>query len=93
MKSESNNTVEFDDGSVASNSHSNKTSKIEMLVVKYSDGIIKNEKQANIVLFVFVVVVIVLSLFLIFGSTSNKLESPSLDIINSPQPQEGYIPQ
>jgi len=39
-------------------------------VIKYSGGLVKNEKQASYVLIGFVVLVIIISLFLIFGGGS-----------------------
>ena len=67
------------------------TPKIIRWVIKYSCGLVKNEKQANYVLLGFVATMIVISLFLVFGSGENISEKPTLDLINSPQPEEGYI--
>jgi len=47
-------------------------------VMKCSGGLIKNEKQANIVLLVFVVAVIIVSLFLVFGGGEKSLSSPEI---------------
>ncbi len=47
------------------------TPKIVEWVIKYSGGVIKDEKQANYVLIGFVAVAIIISLFLIFSSGSN----------------------
>ena len=50
------------------------TPKIIQLVMKYSGGYIKDEKQASYVLLGFVAVAIIISLFLIFGGGGNKAE-------------------
>ena len=47
------------------------TPKIVQWVIKYSDGYVKDEKQANYVLIGFVMVAIIISLFLIFGGGGN----------------------
>lgn len=47
------------------------TPKIIELVIKYSGGYIKDEKQASYILIGFVVVAIVISLFLIFGENGS----------------------
>jgi len=41
--------------------------KIIRWLIKYSGGLIKNEKQAACVLFGFIIFVVIISLFLIFG--------------------------
>lgn len=43
------------------------TSKVIQWVIKYSGGLVKDEKQASYVLIGFVVVAIVIVLFLLFG--------------------------
>jgi hypothetical protein len=43
------------------------TPKIIQWVIKYSGGLIKNEKQAVYILLGFIVFVVIVSLFLIFG--------------------------
>ena len=48
------------------------TPKIIQLVMKYSGGLVKDEKQANYVLIGFVVVAIIVSLFLFFGGGGVK---------------------
>lgn len=55
------------------------TPKIIQWVIKYSGGLVKDEKQASYVLIGFVVLAVVVSLFLIFGG------GPS-------QPTEGTVP-
>jgi len=52
------------------------TSKLAQLVIKYSGGLVKDEKQANYVLLGFAVAVFVISLFLIFGGGETKIEAP-----------------
>jgi hypothetical protein len=44
-----------------------RTPKIIQWVIKYSGGLIKNEKQAVYILLGFIVFVVIVSLFLIFG--------------------------
>lgn len=51
------------------------TPKIVQWVIKYSGGLIKDEKQANYVLIGFVAVAIVISLFLFFGGGKPKPSS------------------
>ena len=46
--------------------------------MKYSGGLIKNEKQAYSVLFAFVVIAGVISLFLVFGGGSTSNPPPPL---------------
>lgn len=65
------------------------TPKIIQWVIKYSGGLVKDEKQASYVLIGFVVVAIIISLFLIFGnSTSGDLEKiiPKKPYIDPPKP-------
>src|SRR3989338_3274200 len=52
------------------------TPKIVELVIKYSGGAIKDEKQANYVLIGFVVIAIIVSLFLFFGGGSSNKKIP-----------------
>ena len=56
--------------------HEPQTPKIIQWTMKYSGGLIKNEKQANYVLLGFVALAIIVSLFLIFGGGS---ETPPID--------------
>ena len=53
-----------------------RTPKIIQWVMKYSGGLIKDEKQANYVLLGFVAVAIIVSLFLFFGGEKAKIEAP-----------------
>lgn len=65
------------------------TPKIIELVIKYSGGYIKDEKQANYFLIGFVVVAVIVSLFLFFGnSTQGDLEKiiPKKPYIDPPKP-------
>jgi len=48
------------------------TPNILQWVIKYSGGVVKDEKQASYVLIGFVVVAIVVSLFLFFGGRESK---------------------
>lgn len=49
------------------------TPKIVEWVIKYSGGLIKDEKQANYILIGFVVLVVIISLMVIFTSSSQEL--------------------
>lgn len=55
------------------------TPKIVQWVIKYSGGLIKDERQANYILIGFVAVAIIVSLFLFLGGGSGKakIEAPS----------------
>ena len=59
------------------------TPRMIELVMKYSGGSVKNEKQAQYVLLGFVVAAIVISLFLF--TSSKKSEVPIIDIKNIDQ--------
>lgn len=50
------------------------TPKVIQWVIRYSGGLIKDEKQANYVLIGFVVVVIIVSLVLVFGEGAREIE-------------------
>jgi len=50
--------------------------KIIRWLIKYSGGLIKNEKQASHVLIGFVVLAIIISLFLFFGGKKAEIEAP-----------------
>ena len=50
--------------------------KMVQFVIKYSDGAIKEQKQAEYVLLGFVVVAILVSFFLIFGGNIGRNKSP-----------------
>ena len=59
--------------------------KIIQWVIKYSGGLVKNEKQANYVLLGFVVLAIIVSLFLFFGgrNKSSQLSAEQLEQMNN----------
>ena len=61
------------------------TPKIVEWVIKYSDGSIKDEKQANYFLIGFVAMAIVISLFLIFGGSSDTSKTLQKSFENKPQ--------
>jgi len=64
------------------------TPKIIQWVIKYSGGLVKDEKQANYVLFGFVAVAIIIFLFLLFGGEGKqKIFTPGAEA-----PAEQIIP-
>ena len=63
------------------------TPKMVQWVIKYSGGLIKDERQANYVLIGFVVVIVVIVLFLIFGVISSPSTPPLNEIIDVAGPQ------
>jgi len=60
------------------------TPKVIQWMIKYSGGLIKNERQASYVIFGFVALAIIVSLFLFFGG-DRKQETLPEDFINQPQ--------
>jgi len=56
------------------------TPKVIQWVIKYSGGLIKDEKQASYALIGFVAVAIIISLFLVFGSGGGAPGSKKPDI-------------
>ena len=58
------------------------TPKMVKLVMKYSGGAIKEQKQAEYVLLAFVIVALIISGFLVFGGSAVNVKSPTPDIIN-----------
>ncbi|MBU1291945.1 hypothetical protein KKH07_00410 [Patescibacteria group bacterium] len=54
------------------------TPKIIQWTIKYSGGLIKNEKQANYVLIGFVAVLVIIILILFFSGGKNQIEVPPL---------------
>ncbi|MBU2524642.1 hypothetical protein KKG71_05635 [Patescibacteria group bacterium] len=61
------------------------TPKIVQLVIKYSGGTVKDERQANYVLIGFVVVAIVVSFFLFFSGGSDTSRTLQENFENKPQ--------
>ena len=59
------------------------TPKIIQWVIKYSNGHIKDEKQANYFLIGFVALAIIISLFLIFMGGSQKKNYPVKDYFSN----------
>lgn len=63
------------------------TPKIVQWIMRYSGGLIKDEKQASYILLAFVVLVIVISLLLIFGGGTKisraALENPAYGLPES----------
>ncbi|NCS68189.1 hypothetical protein GW777_07500 [Candidatus Peregrinibacteria bacterium] len=68
------------------------TPKIVQWVIKYSGGLIKDEKQANYVLIGFVVLAIIVSLFLIFGGGHTQRKLTPAEIEQMQQEREKLIP-
>lgn len=60
--------------------------KIIKWVIKYSGGLIKNEKQAYYVLLGFIILAVIISVFLIFGGGGVKTQETFTP------PVEEYIP-
>ncbi len=60
--------VEFDEFQAPSSFEFDDTPKMVKWVIKYSGGLIKNEKQANYFLLGFVALILIVSGFLLFGS-------------------------
>jgi len=80
-------TNEFKNESLSSNNlFLPNTPKIIQWVIKYSGGLIKDEKQAYYVLIGFITIAIIISLFLVFGYNSNQ---PTSDII----PLNQFVPE
>lgn len=61
------------------------TPKIIQWVMKYSGGLIKNEKQAQYALLGFIILIIIVSLFLIFGGTGRNSDQIPTKIPASPE--------
>ena len=61
------------------------TPKMIRWVIKYSVGLIKDEKQASYVLIGFVAVAIIVSLFLVFSGGNKNTEAIPEPFINKPQ--------
>lgn len=67
--------VKFDEGWRVEHSYYPDTPKMIQWVIKYSGGLVKDEKQASYVLLGFVVLAVVVSLFLIFGGGNKQQKS------------------
>lgn len=79
QNNENNGNIEFQDAGwqrTTGQRQSFEAPKIIQWVIKYSGGLIKDEKQAGYVLFAFVALAIAISLMVFFGSGS-KIPSPS----------------
>ena len=64
------------------------TPKIIQWLIRYSGGLIKNEKQAGYVIFGFVVLAIIISLFLFFGNGGgSKSENPGIETFKDAPPE------
>ena len=63
------------------------TPKIIQWVFKYSGGLVKDEKQANYVLFGFVAMAVVIMLFLIFGGGGSKSQNPGKETFKNAPPE------
>lgn len=64
----------------------NQTSKIVELTIKYSNGYIKNEKQATYAIVVFVVIAVVLSFFFLSTSSGSAQDESQIlieEVINA----------
>jgi len=80
----------FQDGQWSSGPYISPTApKIIRWLIKYSGGIIRNEKQASYVLLGFIVFVVIISLFLIFnrglGSKTLEPTGPAIEGAGSPR--------
>lgn len=69
---------------------SSETPKIVKLVINYSGGLIKDEKQANYVLTGLVLVAIIISLFLFFKAYRLPSPPPADKIIRVAGPNGGF---
>ena len=73
-----------------SSSLSDDRPKMVRLVMKFG---IKDERTAEFVLLGLVILMLAVSFYLFFGGTKVEVKSPTLDVINTPQPAEGFIPR
>lgn len=69
------------------------TSRMTLWVMKYSGGLVRDEKQANYVLIGVAVIAFAITLFLIFGGGDDAVTPTPINLITEPQPPEGYIPR
>jgi len=69
------------------------TPKIVGWVIKYSGGLVKDEKQANYVLLGFIVVAIIISAFTLFPGESNTIPPvPSITGAPVEKTSQGQLP-
>ncbi|HAS85169.1 MAG TPA: hypothetical protein DCS23_03850 [Candidatus Yonathbacteria bacterium] len=74
------NEVQFDIDQVQHTTFKPKESVLVRLIIKYSGGFVKDEKQANYVLIGFVVVAIIVSSILFFdGGDKTQFPNPLTD--------------
>lgn len=85
------NGVEFIDEEFTPRVSGKDYPKMTSFVMKISGGKVKTPTQANYILLGSIIIALILS-FILFN-TSTEVASPNSDLINTPQPQEGYIPQ
>lgn len=73
----------------SSQSFKSDSPKMIQWVIKYSGGIVKNDKQANFVLIIFVIVMVALSLFVLFGDRGENIQQETI----GPAEAIGNFPQ
>lgn len=72
----SNADVRFDESQYSNSSYGNNTSKLIQAVIKYSGGLVKNEKQATYVLIVLIIVFLLISLSMFKSAFSGPSVAP-----------------
>jgi hypothetical protein len=77
--------VKFEEEYRVPRSYYPETPKMIQWVIKYSGGLVKNEKQASYVLIGFVAMAVIVALFLVFGSGNKNTETTPEPFINKPQ--------
>ncbi|MEK7568867.1 MAG: hypothetical protein AAB497_02020 [Patescibacteria group bacterium] len=77
--------VQFDVDTVQHPRYKTAESKLVHWAMKYSNGLIKDERRANYVLIWFSMLIIVFSLFLIFRGGDKNTETIPEPFINKPQ--------
>lgn len=80
--------VEFEETRISSPVRYKNTPKMLEWVIKYSGGLIKNERQANFVLLVFVILSIILTLYVFFKSGPSTEPPTDLMIEQAGSPSE-----
>lgn len=63
-----------------------KSSKMTILIKRFSSGLIKTDKQVEVFKLVMIAIGIVSLISLLFSGDSNSIQQPSADLINAPQP-------